>query len=291
MHTPSGRREFAIFWTKVAVFDENIPADIEGFSNKELIDWMFATLMRCSARIASEWNLRIDGRILEMIKSAKDSEAKGAMEKTLLLRFYKSVGIYSAKQEKKVREWSSWPRAMLQSAHFNCVGGSLLGLWAFQGAGMRVCAGIPPGHVLTPVNFSDGEWYCLDLGRDAFCWAENIFVQIAGFACLDLRRNPLRRYNFIPLADPSAIIALILSNLNLIKRIGQGDEETRSFFREEDNRDALEKYQEYQKYFPSFDLWEFRNELFPEIRQLQCSKEYKKEEARIKEAKRLMAPK
>lgn len=154
------KKEFAKFWTKAVVFGERAPRNISVLSNQEVIDWAFATLMRCSEKILASWGILPDENLINRISKEKDVKFRSELEKIYIYNFQQKVKDYVFRQKAKTKysSWNSWPATMLKNSRFNCAGASLLGIWMLKKAGIKVHAGLPIGHVVNPVQLSDGNW-------------------------------------------------------------------------------------------------------------------------------------
>lgn len=276
------KNDISQLWTELVVDCEKAPENLSGFSNAELKEWLFQSLMHDIKRFLVEWGIETDEARIREIVMEEDREKKAELEKKYILDMHAEVTekIKKFPDKGESRRWDSWPKMMREMGSFNCVGASIIGVEILENAGIESYKGMPANHAINLAKLSNGEWWYIDFlnGSSQCKKIEPKEISIDGVRTLEINDADIE-YNLVPYEDNSESVAPILGNLTAMQyeaADGTIDDKNRG-------KIAAQKYLEkYGKKIPgSEEMENIQKVLFPFRDKLNRSKVFQEERARI----------
>lgn len=263
-------------WLKIAVDNQQKPADFKEWNNEKIKDWLYSSLMTDVFSLSKEWGLNVDEQLIQEIQNEKNPEKKSTLELKYIENINNQVSGFLKDKDRMMLDskWASWPSHMRRGEQFNCVGAALLGNKFFEQVGLEFYNGHPPSHVLNIAKLSNGEWVYVDLSNNKVKKIQPKELMLSETKVLEINESDIV-YHYIPLFKSNTISSSILKNFEQFKKEIKENVKL--------DQKQLSDFLTLSEEFKDVDFLNFAVRLYPERFGLEDSKEFQKEAQRVSE--------
>lgn len=288
-------KDLAQVWSNLVLEEkEAVPSDIETFSDDELREWLYQSVLKEAGDLAQEWDLVPDEELVNKLKKEDEPDKKATLELQYIQdcqqRFKKFEDQIKTSKDKSDK-WDLWPARMKQRGRFNCSGAALLGTYLLDHAGIKSVVGNPSGHVVNVAYLSDGRTYYIDFRNNTTAdISQSETTEIAGVKTLKVKDENID-FELLPVYSKEYNVAFLLENLDSLKDDAASKKEPKS----DDERASLQEAREYmalhKEQMNSLDFQAWLVRLYKPSHDVSESKDMKQEAKRLKIMEKYEYPK
>lgn len=288
-------KDLAQVWSNLVLEEkEAVPSDVDTFSDDEMSEWLYQSVLKEAGDLAREWNLVPDEELVTKLKKVDNPDEKAGLELQYIQdcqqRFKKFEDQIKTSKDKS-NKWDFWPSRMKKRGQFNCSGATLLGTYLLEHAGIKSEIGAPSEHAVNVAYLSDGRTYYVDFRNNITAdISQSEETEIAGAKTLKIDNENID-FKLLPVFPKECNVGSLLGNLDELKRVGRSKKKP-STADELASKQEAEKYmQEHQEQMDSFDSYGWYSKLYKPLDDVSVSKEMRQEAKRLKIMEKYEHPK